>query len=50
MAYSYCEKSAETGVIEADVTQKIMQEKQRIRDEIKVVHAVEVLQDKPKQD
>jgi len=46
MAYSYCEKSAEIGVVESDVTQKIMQEKQRIRDEIKVIHAVEVLQDK----
>ena len=47
MAYSYCEKSGGIeSAIEGDVTNKIMNEKQRIKDEMKVVQAIEVLQDK----
>jgi len=47
MAYSYCEKSGSLeGALGGDVVDKILGEKQRIRDEMKVIQAVEVLQDK----
>jgi len=47
MAYSYCEKSGSLeGALAGDVVDKILGEKQRIRDEMKVIQAVEILQDK----
>lgn len=46
MAYSYCEKSGAEAAIEVDITDKILTEKQRIQDEIKVISSIEKLQDK----